>query len=199
MPVPARVDEPRGAVDQQAEAPEARLALQAGDEIVGQRDALERGAEDELTRMEDERLPFRDLDELGQILLGLLRVDEGRGVVAEDAEVAVDVEVDGAGLHRAVGQWVDDDAARGQLVADRAVRQDHGGAAYRPSLGAAVGTRSARTVTTTPHGPGDVEPFPVHRVARLGLTPSRLCRVLRKWRAGEDPTPESIDRTGRRA
>ena len=49
--------------------PERRLSLEPRDEIVGQRDALERRAEHELARMEDERLVVRDLDELGQPLL----------------------------------------------------------------------------------------------------------------------------------
>ena len=56
MPVPARVDEAGGRVDQQAESAERALALEAGDEVVGERDPLERRAEDELAGMQDERL-----------------------------------------------------------------------------------------------------------------------------------------------
>src|SRR5579884_2080047 len=52
VPVPACVDESCGAVDEEAETAEARLALEARDEVVGQRDAFERRAEHELAGME---------------------------------------------------------------------------------------------------------------------------------------------------
>ena len=69
MPVPARVDEAGGRVDQQAEAAERTLAFEPGDEVVREPDPLERRAEDELARVEDERVVAVDLDELGQLLL----------------------------------------------------------------------------------------------------------------------------------
>ena len=81
-------------VDEEAEPAKTALSLEPRHEIVGQRDALERGAEHELAGVEDERAVVADLDQLGEILLVLLRVDVGRGVVAEHAEVAVDVQVD---------------------------------------------------------------------------------------------------------
>ena len=68
MAVPAGVDEAGGRVDQQPEPAEARLPLQPRDEVVGEPHALERRAEHELARVEDERL-VADLDELGQVLL----------------------------------------------------------------------------------------------------------------------------------
>ena len=40
--------------------------------------------------VEDEGAVVADLDQLGEVLLVLLRVDEAGGVVAEDAEVAVE-------------------------------------------------------------------------------------------------------------
>jgi len=46
--VPAGVDEPGGRVDEEPETPEARLALEAADDVVGQHDTLEGRAEDEL-------------------------------------------------------------------------------------------------------------------------------------------------------
>ena len=94
MPVPPGVDEAGGAVDEQAEPAERALPLEPGDEVVGERDPLQRRAEHELARVEDERAVVADLDELGEVLLRLLRVDERRRVVAEHAEVAVDVQVD---------------------------------------------------------------------------------------------------------
>ena len=73
--------------------PSERLALEARDEVVGQRDPLERRAEHELARVEDERLVVADLDELGQLLHRLLHVDERVARVAKDAEEAVDPHV----------------------------------------------------------------------------------------------------------
>src|SRR5690348_15086291 len=46
--VPSRVDEPGRRVDEQAQPPQRALAFQPRDQIVGERDALERGAEHEL-------------------------------------------------------------------------------------------------------------------------------------------------------
>ena len=76
--------------------------------------------------MEDQALVLGDLDQLGQLLLVLLDVDHPLAVVAEDTEVAVDVEVDRGGLDAVVAERVDDDPARRQLLADGDVREDHG-------------------------------------------------------------------------
>ena len=51
----------------------------------------------------------------------------GRRVVAEDAEVAVDAEVDRRRLDGALVERVDDDAALGERLADRDVGEDHAG------------------------------------------------------------------------
>ena len=56
----AGIDEAGGAVDQQAEPAEARLALEPGDEVVGQPHPLERLAEHELAGVQDERLVALD-------------------------------------------------------------------------------------------------------------------------------------------
>src|ERR671937_535752 len=49
-------------------------------------DPLERGAEHELARVQDERRLSGNLDELGQLGLFLCHVDEGIPVVPEDPE-----------------------------------------------------------------------------------------------------------------
>ena len=54
--VESRVDEPGRGMDQEPEAAERALALDAGDEIVGDCDSLERGAEHELPGVQHERL-----------------------------------------------------------------------------------------------------------------------------------------------
>ena len=65
--VPPGVDVAGGRVDQQPETPEARLALQPRDQVVGQRHPLDRRAEHELARVQDEGLVAGDLDHLGQV------------------------------------------------------------------------------------------------------------------------------------
>ena len=60
--------------------------------------------------MEDERLVV-DFDELGEVVLLRLHVDERVEVVAEDAEVAVDADVDAGRLEQRGVVRVDLDAA----------------------------------------------------------------------------------------
>ena len=81
-------------MDQQTEATERGLALEAGHEIVGQGHAFERRAQHELTRMQDEGLVRLRLDQLREIGLLLLHVDVGVAGVREDPELRVDVQVD---------------------------------------------------------------------------------------------------------
>ena len=57
------------------EAAEAGLALDAPDEVVGDADALERGAEHELAGVEHEHAVVGDGDQLGEVLQVLLHVD----------------------------------------------------------------------------------------------------------------------------
>ena len=95
------------------------------DEVVGERDALERGSEHELAGMEDERLVVRDLDELRQLLLLRLDVDVRVARVAEDPEVAVDADVDAGGLHQRGLVRLDADAALAQQAPDSAIGEDH--------------------------------------------------------------------------
>src|SRR3990170_4835477 len=125
MPVPARIDEACGRMDEQAEATERTLSFQAGHEIVGQRDALESRAEHELAGVEDECLVARHLDELGQLLLLRLDVDERIAGVAEDAEVAVDAHIEARWLHELGVERLDPDAAFGDESADRSIGEDH--------------------------------------------------------------------------
>ena len=63
----ARVDEAGGRVREQSEPAERGLALEARRDVVGQRDELERAAEHELARVQDERLQGRGLDQVGQL------------------------------------------------------------------------------------------------------------------------------------
>ena len=74
--------------------------------------------------MEDERI-ITHVHELGQILLVLADIDDPAGVVAEEAEVLVHMQIDRRRLDARVIQGVDDDVARGERLAYRAIRENH--------------------------------------------------------------------------
>ncbi len=113
MPVPAGIDEAGGGVDQQPEPSKTRLPLQAGDQVVRQRNAFERRTEDELAGVKDERLVAFDLDLLRQFLLRLLDVDVRVARVVEDPEVLVHADVDARRLQQRDVIRVDPDAPLG--------------------------------------------------------------------------------------
>jgi hypothetical protein len=77
--------------------------------------------------VEDEGLAGADLDDLSEILHGLLDVDERVPGVVKDAKHRIDVEVDRGRLDARLVERLDLDPAGLQLVADRAVAQDHRG------------------------------------------------------------------------
>ena len=95
----AGVDEAGGGVRQQTEAPQARLALDPGREVVGERHRLEGAAQHELAGVQHEALGRVDLDEAGQVGLVLRRVDDRVLVVVEEPEELVEPDVDAARLH----------------------------------------------------------------------------------------------------
>ena len=95
-------------------------------EVVGQPDPFERRGEDELARVEDERRVAVDLDQLGQVLLRLLDVDVRVTGVVEDAEVAVDADVDARRLEQRLVVGVDPDAPLVDQPPDRPVGENHG-------------------------------------------------------------------------
>jgi hypothetical protein len=111
-------------VDQQPEATERALAVEAGDEVFGKPDPLERRPEHELARVEDEGA-ILDRDQLGQLLLLDLDVDVGISVVVEDAKQAVDADVDARGLQERLVVGVDLEASLVQEPGDRGVGEDH--------------------------------------------------------------------------
>ena len=71
--------------------------------------------------MEDEGTFVSHVDQLGQVLLVFSDVDHTLGVVAEESEIAINMQVDGRRLDAVLAEGVDDDPARRQLLADRAV------------------------------------------------------------------------------
>jgi len=74
--------------------------------------------------MEHEDPVVGHLHQLGQILEVLLHVDQAGRVVAEDAEQAVQLEVDGRGLDARLVEGVDDDPARGERLSNAAIGED---------------------------------------------------------------------------
>ena len=106
----------------------------------GKRDPLEGRSEDELTRMEDERLVSGDLDELGQLLLLGLHVDVRIAGVTEYPEIAVDAHVEARGLHQRGVERLDPDPALVDQPPDCAVGENHAAILRAP--------RALRLVTT---------------------------------------------------
>ena len=113
-------------MDQEAEAAEARLPLQPGDEIVRKHDSLERRSEHEFARVQDERSLIVDLDELRQVLLRFPDIDVGVPRVVEDAEEPIDADVDARRLEQRIVVGVDEDPTLVQQSRDRPVGEDHG-------------------------------------------------------------------------
>lgn len=77
----------------------SELFLQPRGEIVGERDDLVRGRQDELPGVQDERLVAVRLDHAGQIDLLDRGIDVRIAVVLEHPEVAVEPHVDARRLH----------------------------------------------------------------------------------------------------
>ena len=114
------------AAQEQAEAAEARLPLQPGGDVVGERHDLVRAPERELPRVQDERLVGLDLDHPREVGLVLGGIDERVFVVVEQPEVPVEPHVDARGLHHPGLPRVERDASRVDLEPDVAVTQQHG-------------------------------------------------------------------------
>jgi len=108
--VPPGVNETRSRVNDESQSAEARLALEAGHEVVGDCDALQGRAQHELTGVQNHGLFKSHVNQLRQVLLGLLDVNDGVRVVAEDPKELVDVQVNRGGLNAVLTQWVDNDA-----------------------------------------------------------------------------------------
>src|SRR5439155_23086240 len=96
---------------------------------------------------------------LRQLLLRLLHVDVGVARVVEDAEVAVDTDVDARGLQQRGVVGVDPDASFAQQPLGRPVRENHGAILGRRAagprlfadggLGRGVGYRATVAATRT--------------------------------------------------
>lgn len=129
------VDEAGGGVREEPQAAKRALALEAGGDVVGQGDHLEGGSEDELARVQDERIPLLRLDEAGQLGLVLGGVDVGVLVVVEQPEEAVDAHVDARGLQHPGVVGVEGHSSGVELGGDVTVGEEHGRSL--PALGGA--------------------------------------------------------------
>ena len=117
------------------EPAEAGLALDPRGDVVGQGDVSRMRPEDELARVQDQRLAGVDLDEAGQVGLVLGRVDVGVLVVVEQPEVLVEPHVDARRLEHRRLPRVQDDPAALDLGADVAVGEQHGHEGSRSAAG----------------------------------------------------------------
>ena len=164
LPSKPGVDEAGRAVDQQAEAAEARLALEPGDDVVGKLHPLERLAEDELARVEDERLVAVDLDQLGQLLHRLAHVDVRIAGVVKDAELAIGAHVDARRLDQRLVERIEDDPAGLDLGANRPVGEHHRAASLfvpklkEPRRPPDNALRDGRPPDDRPESAGDASP-----------------------------------------
>ena len=107
------------------EPTEARLALDATDQIVGHADAFEGAAEHELAGVQHEHAVSGELDGLGERCHVVLHIDDPGGVVAEHPEQVADAHVDRRRLHGMIVERLDDDAPFGDLFTQRSVGKDH--------------------------------------------------------------------------
>jgi len=124
----ARVDEPRGGVDDEPEAAEARFAFDSCHHVVGQPHPLQRPPQGELPGVDDEGRILVDHHLLGEIRRRLAQVDPGDPVVVEDPERVAEAQVHRGGLDHPRVPRVDLDVALGDETTDRAVGEDGGGA-----------------------------------------------------------------------
>jgi hypothetical protein len=104
---------------------EAGLSLKTPGYVVRQRNDLIGRGEHELTRVQDERLLHRRLDEAGQVGLLDSGIDVRVAVVLEHPKVLIDPDVDTGRLDHDRIVWIEHDAARRELGSDVAVGEQH--------------------------------------------------------------------------
>ncbi len=152
--------------------PRLDLPFEPGHEVVGQLHPFEGLAKHELARMQDEGLLVGDRQQLGQVGLRLADIDEGIAVVAEHAELPVQVQVDRrrleavgvirvdahpTGFHGGADITVREDAhrrrgRRGVTPAGRAARESRlgdGATSSSETWPGTSGDRSANRVSTS--------------------------------------------------
>ena len=112
-------------MDEQAQAAQRALSFQPRNDVVGELYPLQRLAEHELARVEDEGIGVRDLDRLGELLHRLTNVDERVARVVEDPEAPVDAHVHARRLHHRLVERIDDDPPGLDLRLDGAIAEDH--------------------------------------------------------------------------
>jgi hypothetical protein len=121
-------------VREQSETAQTGFPFEPRCEVVGHADHLERRAEDELPRVQDERVVAVGLDERGQVVLLQCGVDVRVPRVVEDPEEAVEAHVDAGRLHQALVEGLDAEAALGDRSRDVAVGQQHGAESVRAAM-----------------------------------------------------------------
>src|SRR5438874_9969703 len=113
-------------MDDEAKAAEAALAIETTDQVVGNFDALQCNGEDEFARVKDERDIVVHAFQLSKFRHLFLDIDIREAVVAEDAELPAEAEIDTRRLDISIFKRIHDQPAGADLFADRVVAQDHG-------------------------------------------------------------------------
>lgn len=149
-------------MDEEAKAAEGGFAFDSGDEVITQLDAFNGGPKDKFAGVEDKGFIGGDFDPLGKFFSGLADVNVGIAVVAEDAEEAVETDVEGGGLDSVFTNRVDNEATTGECFVDGTITENHwenseagvGRGVYRPRglLGAAYIGGAARSSRDTWRG-----------------------------------------------
>ena len=119
------VDEARGGVGEEAEAPQRRLALKARGDVVAEGDQLVGGTQDKLAGVQDEGLIRPHVDTSRQIRLIRRRVDHRVAVIIEETKEAIQPHVNTGWLNQATVQRIETNPAGIQRDVDVAVTEQH--------------------------------------------------------------------------
>jgi len=94
VPLKTRIDEPGGRVSEQPKPPKGGLPFKPASQVIRQLDGLKGRPEHELPRMQHERRVVNSLDQSGQVILLLPRIDVRVLGVVEHPEEPVKPNVD---------------------------------------------------------------------------------------------------------
>jgi diacylglycerol kinase (ATP) len=123
--VKTSIDKSGSGMDKQAQPPQAGLAFDATNQIVGDSHALKGGTEHELAGVQDENAVFGHFDFFGQKPHVLLEVDDPGRMVAKDAKESVELHINGRRLNARLIERIEHDAPGRQLFTKGPIRQDH--------------------------------------------------------------------------
>ena len=113
-------------MSEQTQAPQGRLSFKAAGDVIGKRHDLESRPENELARVQDERLITFGLNQPSQVWLFHTRIDVRVLVVLEDPKPAVQPHVDAGRLDHPLVVGINLHPVGGDLSLNVPVTQKHG-------------------------------------------------------------------------